>query len=133
MKKTLVLNIILVILLISGLLYAATEIQYFTAKSENDAVLLEWKTGFEDNLKSFEIERSASNLNNFITVGTVNAIGNNSYYYYRNELGAGASIYYYRLKLYDSNGNYTYSSTISVTHVISGIRSTWGSIKAIFR
>lgn len=133
MKKTVVLNIILAILLLSGLLYAATEIQYFTAKSENDAVLLEWKTGYEDNLRLFEVERSASNLNNFITVGTVNAIGNNSYYYYRNELGMGASIYYYRLKLVDTNGNFTYSSTISVTHVISGIRSTWGSIKAIFR
>jgi len=135
MKKPLYILSALLFLFAVGILYAATEIQYFTAKSENDAILLEWKTGLEDNLNRFEIERSASEPNNFIHIGTVSAIGNNSYYYYRDELTnlQLTPIYFYRLKLVDNNGNYVYSNVISVTHIISGVRSTWGSIKAIFR
>jgi hypothetical protein len=125
----------LVLLLLAGVIYAATEIQYFTAKSEPDAILLEWKTGTEDNLDRFEIERAASDPNNFVQIGSVKAIGSNSYYFFRDEMNTHAfsPIYYYRLKLMNTNGAYTYSNTITVTHIISGVRSTWGSIKAIFR
>ncbi len=135
MKKPFYIFSIILPLFIIGVLNAATELQYFTAKSEPDAILLEWKTGVEDNLNRFEIERSASEPNNFIHIGTVSAIGNNSYYYYRDEvtMSNSAPIYYYRLKLVDGSGNYVYSNTITVTHIISGVRSTWGSIKAIFR
>jgi hypothetical protein len=135
MRKPFYIISILVPLLVIGVLYAATDLQYFTARSDSDAILLEWKTGQEDNLNRFEIERSASEPNNFIHIGTVSAIGNNSYYYYRDEvtLNSSAPLYYYRLKLIDNNGGHVYSNTITVTHIISGVRSTWGSIKAIFR
>jgi hypothetical protein len=135
MKKPIQIFTVLSLLLAIGVLYAATELQYFTARSEPDAILLEWKTGTEDNLNRFEIERAASDPNNFVLIGTVSAIGSNSYYYYRDEMqGYGpAPIYYYRLKLISNSGSYVYSQTISVTHIISGVRSTWGSIKAIFR
>lgn len=135
MKKPFYIVSILMPLIVIGVLYAATDLQYFTARSDSDAILLEWKTGFEDNLNRFEVERSASEPNNFIHIGNVSAIGNNSYYYYRDEvtMNSPAPIYYYRLKLVDNNGGYVYSNTITVTHIISGVRSTWGSIKAIFR
>ena len=135
MKKPFYIISILLPLIVIGVLYAATDLQYFTARSDSDAILLEWKTGAEDNLSRFEIERSASEPNNFIHIGTVSAIGNNSYYYYRDEvtMNSSAPLYYYRLKLIDNNGGHVYSNTITVTHIISGVRSTWGSIKAIFR
>jgi len=135
MKKPFQIFSIIFLLAAIGVLYAATELQYFTAKSEPDAILLEWKTGLEDNLNRFEIERAASDPNNFIQIGTISAIGSNSYYYYRDEMQMNnvIPIYYYRLKLVNNNGSYVYSNTISVTHIISGVRSTWGSIKAIFR
>lgn len=134
MKKPLKITSIACLLLLTGILYAATELQFFTAKNESDSILLEWKTGGEDNLNRFEIERSASEPNNFVTAGTVTAIGNNSYYYFRDDASMdSAPIYYYRLKLVDNNGNHVYSQTITVTHVISSVRDTWGSIKAIFR
>lgn len=136
MKKPLKITSLACLLIITGLLYAATELQFFTAKNESDSILLEWKTGTEDNLNRFEIERSASEPNNFVTVGTVNAIGNNSYYYFRDNVSVlhpTPPIYYYRLKLVDNTGNHVYSQTITVTHVISSVRDTWGSIKAIFR
>jgi hypothetical protein len=135
MRKPFYIVSILMPLIVIGVLYAATDLQYFTARSDSDAILLEWKTGFEDNLNRFEVERSASEPNSFIHIGNVSAIGNNSYYYYRDEvvMNSSAPIYYYRLKLVDNNGGYVYSNTITVTHIISGVRSTWGSIKAIFR
>jgi hypothetical protein len=139
MKKPLKISSIafLLVILLAGLVYAASELQYFTAKNESDSILLEWKTGSEENLARFEVERSASEPNNFVSVGSVTAIGSNSYYYFRdnttNMQTPMAPIYYYRLKLVDSGGNYIYSQTITVTHVISSVRDTWGSIKAIFR
>lgn len=138
MKKPLKITSIacLLVLLAAGILYAATELQYFTGKNESDSILLEWKTGSEDNLNRFEIERSASEPNNYVNIGSVTAIGSNSYYYFRDNTSAhnsSAPVYYYRLKLVDNNGNYVYSQTITVTHVISSVRDTWGSIKAIFR
>jgi hypothetical protein len=134
MKKPIYISGILLLLLV-GVLYAATEIQYFTAKSEPDAILLEWKTGTEETLDRFEIERAASDPNNFVQIGTVRAIGSNSYYFFRDEMNQNLMppLYYYRLKLVSPNGAYVYSNTITVTHIISGVRSTWGSIKAIFR
>jgi len=134
MKKLQKIPAIIALLLICGILFAVTDIQFFTAKNESDAILLEWKTGTEDNLARFEIERSASTSNNFIQIGSVNAIGNNSYYYYRDEMARmDPPVYYYRLKLVDNNGNHVYSQTITITHVISSVRDTWGSIKSIFR
>ena len=135
MQKPQKITAVLVLLLAASIIYAVTEIQYFTAKNENDAILLEWKTGFEDNLNRFEVERSASSPNNFVQVGIITAIGSNSYYYFRDEVASGPQppVYYYRLKLVDNNGGHMYSQTITVTHVISSVRDTWGSIKSIFR
>jgi len=138
MKKPLKITSIacLLILLVAGVLYAATELQYFTGKNESDTILLEWKTGTEDNLNRFEIERSASEPNNYMNIGSVTAIGSNSYYYFRDNASVqnnSVPVFYYRLKIVDNNGNYVYSQTITVTHVISSVRDTWGSIKAIFR
>lgn len=123
------------IIIVSSIIYAATELQYFTGKTESDTILLEWKTGIEDNLNRFEIERSASAPNNFVNIGSVTAIGNNSYYYFRDYVTSQSSnpVYYYRLKLVDNSGGHVYSQTITVTYVISSVRDTWGSIKAIFR
>lgn len=137
MKKPLKITGITCLLLImaAGLLYAANELQYFTGKNESDSILLEWKTGTEENLNHFEIERSASEPNSFVNIGSISAIGSNSYYYYRDNTRDNpvVPVYYYRLKIVDNSGNYVYSQTITVTHVISSVRDTWGSIKAIFR
>jgi len=55
MKKTYYISAIIILLCTAGIIYASTVIQYFTARSDNDAILLEWKTGIEDNLNHFEI------------------------------------------------------------------------------
>ena len=139
MKKNVLFSYIIIILTtFTGLLLASLSLQYFTAKTNSDGIFIEWKTGDEGGTTRFEIERSASNPDNFIFIKSVSATGTNSYYSYQDntvnfKLGEGSSIYFYRLKCYQPNGSYTYSNTISVVHAISGIKNTWGSIKAIFR
>jgi hypothetical protein len=139
MKKTLLFVYIVVVLsAFTGILFASLSLQYFTAKTNSDGVLIEWKTNDEGGTARFEIERSATNPDNFIFIKSINATGSNSYYSYQDnsvnfKLLEGSSIYFYRLKCIQPNGSYTYSNTISVVHAISGIKNTWGSIKAIFR
>lgn len=137
MKKTLLFAYIIILTAFSGVLLASLTLQYFTAKTNSDGVLIEWKTSDEGGTARFDIERSATNPDNFIFIKSINSTGNNSYYSYQdNSVGFnndGNSIYYYRLKCVQPNGSYTYSNTISVMHSISGIKTTWGSIKAIFR
>lgn len=135
MKKVVPITLLLIVFS-AGLLFAGLTMQYFTAKSNQDGILLEWKTGDEGGVCTFVIERSASNLNNFIYINTIHSTGNNSYYSYQdNNLSSNPSqsIYYYRLKCIMPDGSYTYSGVISVVISVSGIKDTWGSIKAIFR
>lgn len=136
-KIKLHIKVFILIIFSSGLLYAAVSLQYFVARDNASGVLVEWKTNDEGGTSRFEIERSADTPDNFIFIDSKNATGNNSYYSYQDNSvdigGRTASIYYYRLKCVEPNGNYTYTNHITVSHTVSGIRSTWGSIKAIFR
>lgn len=137
-KTSISLKILFITIFCCGLLYGAVTLQYFTARDNTDGVLVEWKTLDEGATSRFEIERSAGTPENFIYIDNKNATGNNSYYSYQDnsvDFGNGrtSSMYYYRLKCVEANGNYTYTNHITVSHTVSGIRSTWGSIKAIFR
>jgi hypothetical protein len=135
------LNILVIILFMSGIVFAAVTLQYFTARNNDQGILVEWKTLDEDGTSKFDIERSANTPDNFMYVGSKNAAGNNSYYSYQDnsvDLNGNGNdptnaVYYYRLKCVQPNGNHSYTNHITVTHSVSGIRSTWGSIKAIFR
>ncbi|MBX7042208.1 MAG: hypothetical protein K1X85_04820, partial [Ignavibacteria bacterium] len=127
-----------IVFVLSTVAFAAVTLQYFTARDNANGVLVEWKTGDEGGTSKFEIERSADRPDNFISIDEVTATGNNSYYSYQDnsvDIGNGrnSALYFYRLKCVEPNGNYTYTNHITVTHTVSGIRSTWGSIKAIFR
>ena len=132
------LKILLLVVFSSGLLYASVTLQYFVARDNSSGVFVEWKTSEEGATAHFDIERSADTPDNFIFIDFKNATGNNSYYSFQDNSvdflnRRSSSIYYYRLKCVEGNGNYTYTHHITVSHTVSGIRSTWGSIKAIFR
>lgn len=134
--KKFVLFLIVIFMVTSVLLFADLTIQYFTGKTNSDGILIEWKTGDEGGVSSFDIERSAGNANNFIYIAKINATGNNSYYSYQDNslaLESTSSVYYYRLKCIKPGGSYTYTNNITVVYTVSGIKDTWGSIKAIFR
>lgn len=125
---------IFIILFIATAVFAGTFLEYFHGRSEGDDIRLEWKTKEETNLQNFKIERKTPQ-SPFVEITTVQPKGSNSYYSYLDQSTYKISdmIFIYRLKIVDTNGQASYSNEVSVSHNVSGVKRTWGSIKAMFR
>lgn len=123
-----------IFLLFISVVYAGAYIDYFHARSEGEDVRLEWKTGEESNLNKFVVERKTPQ-SSFVEIGSVDPKGNNSYYTYidKNAYKSNDLLFSYRLKIVENNNHLSYSSEVSVSHNVSGVKRTWGSIKAMFR
>ena len=127
-------SVYIIVLLAVVALYAGTFLEYFHGRSEGDDVRLEWKTREEVSLQHFKIERKTPQ-NSFVEISTVQPKGSNSYYTYLDQSAYKTTdmIFIYRLKIVDSNGQTSYSNEVTVSHNVSGVKRTWGSIKAMFR
>lgn len=126
---------ILTILLLIGqsLLFADAEILEFRAEPSPNKITLNWKTGQENEISLFHVERSL-NDRDFQKIGEVSPKGNNSSYEFIDEnISRLKSIYYYRLKIVNNNGTFQLSESLPVIPNVSVIKQTWGSIKALFR
>lgn len=102
--------------------------------SDGVSVTLYWITEDESNVDHFEIERRGGPEGAFLSVADVPSGTGPSYEFVDNSVFRKTeSLYQYRLKIVFSNGaSPVYSTIISVSHTVSGIRRTWGSIKAMF-
>ena len=83
----------------------------FNVTKEAENALLFWKTIYEINTKHFEIERSENGIN-FIKIGIVNAgliTGNSVKNYTFSDRYPLIGINYYRLKMVEADGKFTYS------------------------
>lgn len=112
---------------------AGSVVEYFTAQSQNDNIIIRWKTSDETGVQKFILERSINQLE-FTKLAEINPKGNNSIYEY---IDASAfkqtdNIYAYRLQVVTNNGSF-YVGPITVLHKVSSMKRTWGSIKAMFR
>ncbi len=109
-------------------------LSFFHASSEGDNVALNWQTGDEVNLKNFVIERKPAN-GEFGEIAVLESKGDNSFYTFIDESAykTNDALYNYRLKIIDNDNSVTYSAVVSVTHSVSSVKRTWGSIKALFR
>ena len=114
--------------------FSGTVLLEFTYGTEDQQVFLNWRTGEETNLSSFEVQRSNDGVD-FFTVGSVAATGSySSYQFIDDELYKQSDrTFYYRLKMVDRDGHFNYSANLRVDITINPIRQTWGSIKAMFR
>lgn len=86
-------------------------------KSGKD-VIVSWTTASEINSSRFEVERS-QNGTSFELAGTVKAIGNsNTMHLYsfndKNIVTPSTNVIYYRLKMIDNDGKFTYSQVVMV-------------------
>jgi hypothetical protein len=133
MKRLSIIAVVLV--LFSGILFAGAFLDYFHANSDGDNIRLEWKTRAENGVEKFEIERKAGHDGEFVSLSSVEPRGSNSTYDYidRSAYKEAASVYVYRLKIVDSGAPPSYSSEVTVSHSVSSVKRTWGSIKAMFR
>ncbi|MBI2419409.1 MAG: hypothetical protein HYV28_16220 [Ignavibacteriales bacterium] len=116
------------------LLFGSAFLDSFTARTEGDGIRIEWKTGDESNLNNFVIERKTIN-GSFFAVATVQPKGSNSSYSFvdQNIYKNTNSVFVYRLKIVDKDNSVSFSRELSVSHNISGLKKSWGSIKALFR
>lgn len=130
MKLTAILTLVMLIVVS----YAGAFLDYFHGRSEGDDVRLEWKTGEEVNLRHFKIERKTPQ-SSFVDIATIDPEGSNSYYSYLDQSAYKTNdmVFVYRLKIVDNDGQLSYSAEITVSHNVSGVKRTWGSIKAMFR
>jgi len=91
----------------------------FTGSLQSDnTTLLKWQTANETNTSTFVVERGTDGRN-FQQIGTVAADGNttgNKYSYIDYDVTRqSSSIVYYRLKMVDNDGSYTYSDIVTIT------------------
>ncbi|MFI5133183.1 MAG: PQQ-dependent sugar dehydrogenase [Chitinophagales bacterium] len=91
----------------------------FTGSAQNNTALLKWVTTNEKNVSGFMIERSINGAD-FKNIGSATAKGNsnstNEYSYIDYDAANQLSqVVYYRLKMVDVNGSFSYSQVVSVT------------------
>ena len=122
------------IFILATAIYAGAFLDYFHGHSEGDDVRLEWRTGEEINLQQFVLERKTPQ-SPFVELAKINPKGSNSFYSYLDEAAYKTEdlVFIYRLKIVDVDGATSHSSEVTVSHNVSGVKRTWGSIKAMFR
>ncbi|MBK8128394.1 MAG: hypothetical protein IPK53_05410 [bacterium] len=115
--------------------WAGVEVLTLNVYSLGDHARLEWRTGQEIDFQKFVVERSADGTN-FIPVGQIDARGSFSEYAYTDESPLDVErerMFFYRLKLLNDDGTFTFSQSLEVSLNFSAVQQTWGSIKAMFR
>ena len=131
--KYLIIKIFLILIFVS-VAFAGAYLDYFQAKSQGDNVQVEWKTGDETNINHFSLQRKTPQTS-FVEITTVQPKGSNSTYSFIDQsiYKTKDVIFIYQLKIIDNNMQTSFSNEVSVSPNISGIKRTWGSIKAMFR
>ncbi|RMD96111.1 MAG: hypothetical protein D6814_12010 [Calditrichaeota bacterium] len=136
--KTVVAGIFLS-LCIGGLVFASGKIKKFDLTPGYNKVILKWEVENEQGVKGYEIQRGM-NDHNFNKVDFVKAQQTSQsikkYEYIDKtvfKLSNSSRTFYYRLKIQNQDGTFSYSKVEHVTPTVSSARQTWGMIKAMFR
>jgi trimeric autotransporter adhesin len=86
------------------------------ASNQNNVNQLQWKTAFEINSSSFDIESSVDGLH-FMKIGNLVAAGNSTTlknYSFTDYTAPPNTRVYYRIKMIDNDGRYDYSNMVSL-------------------
>jgi hypothetical protein len=131
--KSLAVKIFFILLFVS-VAFGDAFLYYFTAQSEGDNVKIEWKTGDESNIHHFSIQRKTPQTP-FVEIATVQPKGGNSLYSYLDQsiYKTKDIVFIYELVIVNNDMGISTSKPVTVSPNISGIKRTWGSIKAMFR
>lgn len=87
----------------------------FTGVNRNGYNQLRWLVSDEIDVDRYELERSADGFN-FLRVASKQSVGSMTVvnYSHADPVGAGASEFYYRLKVVDADGSYIYSAIVFI-------------------
>ncbi|MDA3871690.1 MAG: hypothetical protein PF551_04990 [Candidatus Marinimicrobia bacterium] len=131
--KKLLLSIIITLTLVSSI-FALDGLEYFSGRSENGYILLEWKINSQENIESFYIMKKRSNDTEYNNIHRIDSDGPGSYSYKDERLYKTSGLSFkYKLKIVFADQPFACSDWIEVDMNISGVNQTWGSIKAMFR
>jgi hypothetical protein len=91
-------------------------VSFIAKKKDNNDVIVEWKTAFEQNTSHFEIEVAKGNIDyqsgRFVKIGEIVSPGNSNsertYSFADTEVGK-TGVRYYRLKIVDRDNTFVYS------------------------
>ncbi len=86
----------------------------FTGKNNEHTNVLSWKVDNENDLAYYELQQSVDGQK-FSSISQIKATGNGNYSYADNISTAALSIYYYRLKMVDKDGNFKYSPVVKIS------------------
>jgi hypothetical protein len=135
MRSPLIAAVLLLVTLWASVALAGAILNRFTAsRSTSGDVVVEWSTGTESDLKHFEVQRMAGVQGEYASLGFVQPKGSNSSYQFvdKSAYKTSDAIYKYRLAIVNGDGSTSYSQELTVSS-LSGVKRTWGSIKAMFR
>ena len=105
------------------------------ASSDGVDVTVRWMTEDETGVAAFEIERRGGTDGEFMAIGHLDPKGSSLYEFVDHSafMKVGA-IYQYRIRVSFADGRAPYyTNPLTISHTVSGVRRTWGSIKAMFR
>jgi len=130
------LTYLIIFLLIPVFITGSALINNFHARrGNNNQIILSWETESETNVAEFiikrnnlEIKRIASHSNNSTILQTYSFVDHNS-----ELLKSSVSSFNYSLTIVDLDGHQEEYPVIASISVSSGIKHTWGSLKALFR
>lgn len=88
------------------------DLSYFGGNYSNNAITLNWKYESESNFSHFGVERSL-NGRDFISIKDV-SLTDNRFYSFKDLDVTSAAAFYYRLKLVDKDGTFSYSKVIKI-------------------
>jgi len=129
-------SLAVLLLFAAGLLYAGLVVD-FSAQSAGDNVKLYWRTEDESGLDHFDINRASGASGSFqmINPQPITAHGVPSEYTYIDKSVFKPADGFFRYQLIDvkRDGSREWLDPISLSHSVSGVKRTWGSIKAMFR
>lgn len=105
------------------------------ARSDGSNVTIQWGSTDESSVKEFVIERRSGTVGEFISIAVIAKQGSNSFYEYvdKSAFKTTGTIYQYRIKVVTASGGSEFSNVITISHNVSGVKRTWGSLKAMFR
>lgn len=83
----------------------------FSGKRQNGSNYIQWETTNEINTKTFELERSTDGTT-YTKVASLQSVGTGNNMYVYNDPFASATKVFYRLKIIDLSGSFTYSHII---------------------
>ncbi len=106
------------------------------AYSSGGDIVVRWTTVDETGVMRFDVLRRAGTSGDFSVVGSIDQLkGNNSTYEFvdRSVFKISTGVYQYKIRIINGQNPPPESDVVTVSHVSSTPRRTWGSIKAMFR